>query len=118
MSKCINFDGILSVVQSGSANTNNVITLSASVGARYRIYGYNCLITGAASANAAVLTLAIGSTTKFMDGIPVGAAIGYSQSKFFPCPIESSAINTAVTFTITAAGAGTTTSVSLLYDLV
>jgi hypothetical protein len=117
-SECVNIDGILSTVVTSTANTAATVTLAASAGARYRIYGYNCLITGAAVVGAITLTLAVGGVTKWLDGVPVAVAIGDSVSNMFPCPIEASAINTAVTFTATAGGASVVTNLSLLYDLV
>jgi hypothetical protein len=117
-SECVNIDGILSTVVTSTANTAATVTLAASAGARYRLYGYNCLITGAATVSAVTLTLAIGGVTKFLDGVPVATAIGSSVSKMFPCPIEASAINTASTLTATAGGTSVVTNLSLLYDLV
>jgi len=117
-SKCVNIDGVQSTTSVGTANAANTITLSASAGSRYRIYGYNCLITGAATVNAVTLTLAIGGTTKWLDGVPIGKAIGDCVSKTFPCPLEASAINTAVTLTAAAGGASVITNLSILYDLV
>ncbi|MEY2703264.1 MAG: hypothetical protein RLY43_1902 [Bacteroidota bacterium] len=116
-SKCINIDGILSSYQASSANTANTITLSTTT-QRYRFYGFNCIISGAASVNAITITVTLGGTTKFYDALPVGTAIGNGISKILTNPIEATAIGQALVITASAGGASVVTNISLLYDLV
>lgn len=108
-------DGTAAVpVTSSSGNVANaaaVATLAAA--ASKTTYITSLIITGAgATAGSVVLaTLAgvIGGTMTFVVAVPAGAAAGLTPLVIqFPKPIPASAVNTAITLTLPALGAGNT----------
>lgn len=93
------------------ANTSAVAALPAVAGKTNYVTGITITSGGATAAALVNATLAgvIGGTMTYTFGAPTGAAVAASPFtlQFYP-PVAASAVNTAITLTLPALGAGNT----------
>jgi hypothetical protein len=94
-----------------TANTANAATLAAAASKFTYISGFACTAGGATAASLITVTVAgtiTGSLTYTM-AIPAGATLAAAPLIIsFPNPVQGSAVNTAISVTIGAAGSGNT----------
>lgn len=97
-----------------SGNVANAIasaSLAAVAGKRAYVTGFEITAGGATAAALVLATLAgvLGGTKSYVFGAPAGAAVqGTPLIVSFKHPIPASAINTAITISLPALGAGNT----------
>jgi hypothetical protein len=94
-----------------TANTANVATLAAAAAKFTWIAGFSCTAGGATAGSLVTITVAgtITGSLTYTWGIPTGATLAATPFTLeFAKPIQSSAVNTAITVTAGAAGAGNT----------
>lgn len=101
-------------VSAASGNVANAIaaaSLAAVAGKRGYVTGFEITAGGATAAALAEATLAgiLGGTATYIFGAPAGAAVqAVPLIVKFQMPIPASAINTAITISLPALGAGNT----------
>ncbi|MDP4224819.1 MAG: hypothetical protein Q8910_00415 [Bacteroidota bacterium] len=110
--------GIKSITQDSTANTTNTVTLSAIASTKYKIYGYQIIVSGAAVASNIAVTLTDNATVVWKDFIGIGTSIGSGAGVIFNSPIEATAVNTAFIVSATAGGASVITTINILYDTI
>ena len=92
------------------ANSSTVATLAAQAGKTNYLTGFEVTAGGATAGaliNATVTGLS-GGTLTYAISIPTGVTLGTSLVVEFTQPIPASAVNTAVSVTVPAAGSGST----------
>lgn len=95
------------------ANASAVATLTAAAGKTTYITGFEITGGGATAAALVQATLAglLGGTATYIVGVVAGAALqNPGLSVQFSTPLPASAVNTAITLTVPALGAGNTNS--------
>lgn len=96
------------------ANASAVATLAGTSGKRTWITGFQVTGLGATAAGSASVTVAglAGGSLQYVLAVPAGAAAGVTPLVVsFPQPLAASALNTAITVTAAAFGAGNTSAI-------
>lgn len=94
-----------------TANTGNTATLAAAASKFTYISGFTCTSGGATAASLVTVTVAglITGSMTYTVAIPAGVTLAAAPLNVsFPNPIQGSAVNTAITVAIGAAGSGNT----------
>lgn len=100
------------------ANASAAAALPAVASVLNYVRGFTITAGGATAASlvSATLTGVLGGTMTFTYAIPAGATLGATPLVVtFPTPIPASAVNTAITITLPAAGAGNTNAATMIH---
>lgn len=100
----------LAVTSGNVANAIATATLPAAAGKRTWITGFTVTADGATAGLAVDVAVAgLANTLHYSFTFPAGATVGAAPlTVTFPAPIPSAAVNTAITVTLPASGAGGT----------